>query len=378
MSAFGAVETSHGLTGRAALSKDTVTGQTSLLVATCGLLLAVLVFGGATRSGFLSDVALQFASIPLLLWFAWRAPRWLTTLLGGGVITLALVQLTPVPPELRASLTADDLVRTSLHMVGADPSTWRPISVDPAATIAALCSLLPTLALLLGVASLDASRRAKLVGVVVGCAVVAGLLGLVQVAQGPNSSLRFYEITNPTDAVGFQANRNHFAAVLNVALAFIPALTIVGLARIRSLRQNQVLLALVVSAVLALILAGLIASRSRSGFGLGLLTIALAIGLFRPQSRRAARLLMFGWFAAVALGIYASLDFALGRLGNRFIAGPLADRRWTFLASAKPWSTARQVRADRNWCAPLLVCWPSVRCPLRSWPYRVPNCFGGC
>ncbi len=42
----------------------------------------------------------------------------------------------------------------------------------------------------------------------------SALLGLLQLANGPGSSLYFYEETNRTEAVGFFANRNHFAAMI--------------------------------------------------------------------------------------------------------------------------------------------------------------------
>ena len=44
------------------------------------------------------------------------------------------------------------------------------------------------------------------------------LLGFLQMAQGPGSGLRFYDVTNPKEAVGLLANRDHFAAHLYVTL----------------------------------------------------------------------------------------------------------------------------------------------------------------
>ena len=44
--------------------------------------------------------------------------------------------------------------------------------------------------------------------------IIGVFVGLFQVAGGPESPLRYFEITNPTEAVGFFANRNHFAALL--------------------------------------------------------------------------------------------------------------------------------------------------------------------
>ena len=53
---------------------------------------------------------------------------------------------------------------------------------------------------------------------ILGLGAVSLLLGFLQMTQGPASDLRFYEVTNPSEAVGFFANRNHFAALLNVTL----------------------------------------------------------------------------------------------------------------------------------------------------------------
>src|SRR6516164_1973002 len=44
------------------------------------------------------------------------------------------------------------------------------------------------------------------------------IFGFLQMAQRPGSTLRFYDVTNPKEAVGLFANRNHFAAHLYVTL----------------------------------------------------------------------------------------------------------------------------------------------------------------
>ena len=64
---------------------------------------------------------------------------------------------------------------------------------------------------------------------------IGAFLGILQVAQGPTSALRFYQFTNPNEAVGFFANRNHFAALVNVLILLTAAWAVEagGSARIR-------------------------------------------------------------------------------------------------------------------------------------------------
>ena len=58
--------------------------------------------------------------------------------------------------------------------------------------------------------------------------VLSVLVGLIQVAQGQESPFRFFAITNPTEAVGFFANRNHFAALLYCLMVFALAWIVYG------------------------------------------------------------------------------------------------------------------------------------------------------
>ena len=90
---------------------------------------------------------------------------------------------------------------------------WMPISVSPQATLLVLLSLIPPLAVFLGAVQLSYRERRWLSLVLIGVGIVSVFLGLIQVAQGPASGLRFFEFTNPSEAVGFFANRNHFAAL---------------------------------------------------------------------------------------------------------------------------------------------------------------------
>ena len=187
------------------------------------VLLAALVLGGG--QGTLGDSSVQLLALGLVgvsLWRhvaeeAARLPRiaWLALL----PCTLPLLQLLPIPESLWLLPEARQALATELAAAPVDSAQrW---SLVPLATERALVWLLPAIALYLSALQLDAGRRKALVGVLVAMAAVNVVLGLAQVAGGTDSALRFYTITNPTEAVGFFANRNHLASLLVIALPFV-------------------------------------------------------------------------------------------------------------------------------------------------------------
>src|SRR5690606_34815955 len=91
---------------------------------------------------------------------------------------------------------------------------WWPLSVAPHTTWLGLVSLVVPLGVFLATIQLQRRERRLLSLAVLAVGIISVFLGLLQVAQGPESPLRFFAFTNPTEAVGFFANRNHFAALL--------------------------------------------------------------------------------------------------------------------------------------------------------------------
>src|SRR6202050_2329500 len=204
-------------------------------------LFAALLLGGGTRAGFLSDALLQLLAIPLLLLSTsrlsdlfWRhrakllQVRWELAFCLAAVLG-PLVQLVPLPPALwtlvphRAPLIASfDGLGHSLsgNALSGNDLPWLPISVSPNATWLSVAALLPTLAVFFGTILLSYRERRLLSLAVVAFGVASAFLGLLQIAQGPASRLRFFAVTNLSEAVGFFANRNHFAGFLYVVLLF--------------------------------------------------------------------------------------------------------------------------------------------------------------
>ncbi|MEQ1577727.1 MAG: O-antigen ligase family protein, partial [Hyphomicrobium sp.] len=167
--------------------------------------------------------------------------------------------------------------------------------------------------------------------------VLSAFLGLLQLAQGPHSPLRFFAVTNTTEAVGFFANRNHFAALIYCVLLFAFAWTAEAVSRFQTAprgNKSAQLSTLVVASfiVLVVLIAAQVMARSRAGLIISMAAIGAGLLLSLPfRSKRASQLSaarIIGAAAAVAL-IFL-MQFGLFRLFQRFEADPLADARIFF------------------------------------------------
>ena len=183
-------------------------------------MVACLLLGGGTRVGFLSDALLELFALPCIAVLLWRVrdahlSSSARVLVWGSfaLISWPLLQLIPLPPSLWVALPGRDQVLTSLRLLGTD-LPWRPVSLAPQQSWLAMLSLLAPFGVLLGTLQLSLRERRHLSVILLVVGMVSVAIGLLQVAQGPSSPLRFFEFTNPTEAVGFFANRNHFAALL--------------------------------------------------------------------------------------------------------------------------------------------------------------------
>ena len=163
-------------------------------------------------------------------------------------------------------------------------------------------------------------------------------IGLLQVAQGPESPLRFFDFTNETEAVGFFANRNHFAA-LSYALILLAAAwavnTTIAAQRTDNVRHYDtasIVTALGCFCLLVVLIAGEAMARSRAGLGLTIVALfgAFALGL---SDRRVGKgftpnKILGG---ATLLAVILAVQYALYRILERFEADPLDDARLAFV-----------------------------------------------
>src|SRR6202050_1386922 len=266
-------------------------------------LLAALLLGGGTRGGFLSDALLQLLAIPLLLLTAsrlgdlfwrhrakFRQLRW-ELIFCLAVVLVPLIQLVPLPPVLWTLLPDRAPLIASYDSLG-HGLPWLPISVSPNATWLSVAALLPTLAVFFGTTLLGYRERRVLSLAVVAFGIVSSFLGLLQIAQGPASRLRFFSATNLTEAVGFFANRNHFAAFLYVVLLFAAVWAIdIGCAvcpwRDRRIFEARSIVTITASFLaIVILLAAEAMARSRAGMILTMISLVGVYGLVLTDRRR--------------------------------------------------------------------------------------------
>lgn len=310
-------------------------------------LVSSLLLGGGTRGGFLSDTILELLAIPAFLmslsslvalpWLEGSRPAELALMFCLAIALLPLIQLVPLPPSIWTLLPQHQEIANVLGLVGRE-LPWLPISVAPTATWLSVLSLLPPMAVFLCVIQLSYRERRFLSLIFLGIGIVAAFVGLVQVAQGSSSPLRFFAFTNENEAVGFFANRNHFAALLYVLLLYGAAwatdvaFAIGSWSEIRRLETPSIAALTATSLTLVILIAAETITRSRAGLGLMIVgmfgAFALATADRRRQAGGAAIKLILGATIVAAL---LAVQFALYRILDRFSLDPLESARPVFV-----------------------------------------------
>lgn len=331
-----------------------------------------LLLGGGTRSGLLSDVILQLACLPVLIYslgqtfvprrvnvatdiiFAPSRPSpaanisiglppphtdnrrlALCLLLIALSCLLPMLQITPLPQSWWAALPGRGLVRAAFDYIALPLPDWMALSIAPHATWQSLLALIPPLAVFFTVIQLSSAHRRRLSVIVLAIAVTSVFVGLAQLAQGPGSRLRFYAITNETEAVGFFANRNHFAALLYCAILVAAAWALELTRSFEMLRPERrfeaanILPLLAVFTVLVALLAAQSTTRSRAGLGLTIIAVIGGFALAFPERRRTKSSGMSGRILVGTIGIavFMAIQLSLYRILERFATDPMADPR---------------------------------------------------
>src|SRR5262245_953536 len=265
-------------------------GKATPLFYLCGVVMvASLILGGGSRRGLGLDAALQLLAIPLLLVSLWRLfeasltrQMRLALWFCSAIAVLPLLQLIPLPPWLWTALPNRQPSAEAFDIFGR-ALPWMPISVSPTETWLSALSLVPPLAIFLSTHLLSYRERRWLMLVLLAVGVLSVFMGLMQVAQGEASPLRMFNITNTTEAVGFFANRNHFAALVYCLMVFAIGWTVCG-ANSRPGKPKLKALGFEFDTasfiwmvggftILVLLLAGEIMARSRAGLGLTIIAL---------------------------------------------------------------------------------------------------------
>jgi O-antigen ligase len=292
-------------------------------------LLLCLLLGGASAAGAIANGLLQLLAVPLIVASLWRLrtapfPREATGLLWivGLWLLLGTIQLVPLPPALWQALPAREAIAHGYELLGI-PAPSLPVSLAPHASIASLLSLLPPVAMFLLVLQLQPRQRRRLAWVVLAVAVASIAWGAFQLFGGPQSPLRFYEITNRGVPVGFFANTNHLATLVLCALPFTGFLA----ARAakagggRAGRSSGMIVSLAVAAFLSV---GIGVIGSLAGYGLFLPAALASLLIYK---RAVAGRLPVQWLGALGAVFLVFLGVAFaGPLNEQALSSKLDDR----------------------------------------------------
>ncbi|HEY8063931.1 MAG TPA: O-antigen ligase family protein [Methylosinus sp.] len=267
-----------------------------------------LTLGGATTQGHWSDAIVQLAGLTLILVVALQATRSGSSasslgpiLLGVLAVAAPLTQLFPLSPRVWSSLAGRSQIYDGFIQAEIDPP-WLALSLEPETTLRSCLSLVPPIAIFWSAALLGPRVRRSMSFIVLVVAILSIFLGVAQLAGGPNSTLRFYSMTNASAAVGFFANRNHYSALLYCAAALLGAWTL-GAAR---KKDQRISVAIVLCLLLyVMLICGVVSAASRAGL---LLTISAGLGFAAMSLREVER-----WDWPSSAHVSAFLHF-LGKL----------------------------------------------------------------
>jgi hypothetical protein len=305
-----------------------------------GLVLLVvfvaLVCGGGTRQGLWSDALVQIVSLPLLAVASfrfWALPgpsKRMPLFLIFVVVLVPVLQLIPLPPRVWTILPGRGEVAEAFTAAGMS-LPFLPISLEPLTTLRSVLSLLPAIAVFLGVFCLR--ERVELRWVLVpifSVAIVGAGLELLQLVGGEASPLRFYSITNLDRGVGFFANSNHQAAFLYGIIPYAATWAILA----RQGRSTSRAFRLTLSAILLIaIVVGLAATKSRFGMFLGLVAGLCSIPLVASLATGTERGRIIK-VAAIANAVALVLAFQFGFVGiaERISQTLPSDGRWRLVS----------------------------------------------
>lgn len=266
-----------------------------------------------------------------------RRYRSLLALMGASAILVCL-HLVPLPPLLWHTLPGRDLV-IAIDKAAGVGSVWRPLSLSPAGTLAALFALtVPAAALSIGMA-IPAALHRRLALLVLTMGGLSALLGMIQIVSPASSGWYLHDVANHGLPVGLFANRNHQAAMLACLLPMLAWLAQRSGGTVARRRAGAFLAGGAGIGLIPLILV----CGSRAGVALALVGMAGAAWIIasapspgrsmharRAGTRRQAILLAVGGAALVTLvaAIALGRSLALERLQAQELDGEFRLSAW--------------------------------------------------
>lgn len=300
----------------------------------CVFLGVLWLSGGASREDAIGQLVVRTAAWVVLIVVAlfgesirWREVRMVTYILAAA-ITLAVVQLVPLPPSLWQALPGREPFIEAAAASG-QGQPWRPLAIVPGTAVNALASLVVPAAMLVLTSSLHRDDHRRLPLVILLFTSASALIALLQISGSGFDNPLVND--NRQLMSGNFANRNHFALFMAFGLAAIP-LWAYGAQR-PSRWRGPVGLTLALLYMLVIL-----ASGSRAGAILGAIALGVATVLcWRPLlGSLRGRPRWLPWAIATALGVIVStmvlISLKMGRavsIDRIFVEGGGEDLRST-------------------------------------------------
>lgn len=273
-------------------------------------LVLCVIFGGSSIVGPLANTLLQLLALPLL-WFAAIArpdvPMTATgrqlTLLTTLIVAVFIIQLIPLPPSLWSMLPGRTAIVEGYRLLDI-PLPYLPISLVPNRTLASLLWLLPSMAILFGMLRLGAFNTRMMVWALGAVTCASVLLGAVQLAGGAQSPAYLYEHNSVGVATGFFTNPNHFGTLMLMVVPLLAALVAAELDRRGNRKQTSAVIVMA-GAMVALLLVGIVITRSLAAIGLSVPVAAASFFIIRWRRKSVPLWIMPVVSIATALALVA-------------------------------------------------------------------------
>jgi len=153
----------------------------------------------------------------------------------------------------------------------------------------------------------------------------------LQVVQGPTSPLRYFTFTNPTEAVGVFANRNHYAAFLYAALVFVGVrlLTEPTQPSTNNAMHGKTVIAIL---VIVALLTGIALARSRAAGALaGVAIVSIVLIMLAEQRNNRPSSVSHRWLAGLfGVAMLIAIQLGMSRFATRLDQSLIEDGRLTF------------------------------------------------
>lgn len=232
-----------------------------------------------------------FGHVPRAMW-----------VLGFLVLLVPALQLIPLPPSVWQALPGREVEVAALRVAGAE-GAWMPLSMAPARTFASLVALLGAVLVMLQVSRLPLRDRNWLCAAIVAVAVLSMLIGVLQLSRTAGFDWSLYSEFSKGHLIGFQANHNAQADILQIGLL---AFGVLMVSRLGDGRRHLVTwfgLALGTFAFLV----SIFMTGSRAGISLAVVALAMLGTMLWPFLRSRPNILLWlGGGAATIAGLAAA------------------------------------------------------------------------